>query len=132
MSAALPKLLDRKQIATELRVYDPCVYVMENDYGVKIGITICVGVRVGEISRASGTNVTLVRHWPMDRSRSKVIEAWAHHELREWRTVGEWFHVHPIEACDTVERLIRRAPRGGPVPGLTQEAIDAFLAQRVA
>lgn len=27
--------------------------------------------------------------------------------MRDTRTVGEWFHCHPFEACDAVESVLR-------------------------
>lgn len=80
------------------------VYVIECDHGVKVGITIdSVERRVAEIGRATGLTPAVVRTYKMaTRSRAWEVEQAAHWILRDSRTVGEWFHCHPFEACDAV------------------------------
>ena len=97
------------------------VYVLENDYGVKIGISHNCESRLGELSRSSGAPILFSRIFPVYRSRydkrdALIVESWAHWLLdqQRLRTYGEWFQLHPIEACDLVDRLIRHAPNDPP------------------
>jgi Meiotically up-regulated gene 113 len=99
------RLMDAAAIATD----GALVYVLDCDHAVKIGITVqAVEQRVDELARGSGlTSIQIVRTWPFSqRSAALAIERAAHYLLRETRTVGEWFHCHPLEACTVVERLI--------------------------
>ena len=107
------------------------MYVLDCDQGVKIGITIDITGRVRDLERSSGQPINVWRTFPMrSANEARVIEAWAHHELAGSRTIGEWFHSHPIEAADTIERLIKWAPPYPPLTELTRERIDAIRAAR--
>lgn len=102
-----------------LRRHQPCVYAVENDYGVKVGVTNDVINRRRELERSCGGPVRLLRSWDMPtRERAKLVEAWTHWRLREDRTVGEWFYTHPLTACAVVESVIRAGYVGFPVHGL--------------
>lgn len=86
------------------------LYVLDCDHGTKVGITIqTIEERVKDLSRGSGlVDIRVVRTWPFKtRSAAYDIEQKTHWVLRETRTVGEWFHCHPFEACDAVEQVMR-------------------------
>lgn len=90
--------------------YPGLVYVLDADHGVKVGITQqTIEQRVDDLRRSSGlVEITVTRVWPRAKwSDARMIERAAHGLLDECRTVGEWFHCHPFEACDAVERAIR-------------------------
>lgn len=89
------------------------IYVIDTDHGVKVGITsIGIEGRMADLQRGSGLlSVTVVRTWRIPGDAligARMIERAAHWLLRDTRTVGEWFHCHPFEACDAVDRCIRK------------------------
>lgn len=103
-------LIPSDAAVVRLPVRSALVYVAEADHGVKIGITIGeIEKRLTDLARASGLHPVLVRTWRL-RSRSDAwqTEQIAHWLLRDTRTVGEWFHCHPFEAVEAVERALRR------------------------
>jgi hypothetical protein len=85
------------------------LYVLDADHGTKVGITIQpIEQRVADLARGSGFHPIVVRTWEFEkRERAYQIEQITHWRLRDTRTVGEWFHCHPLEACDAVEHSIR-------------------------
>lgn len=91
------------------------VYVIETDHAVKVGITrMGTDDRLRELRRAGGfPDARLIRSWPMTYRKAREVEAAAHWRLADTRTQGEWFHCHPFEACDAVERSIRHG--GAPL-----------------
>lgn len=110
--STLPALLDCRGI---MEPYAACVYVVDMDAGVKVGITVHLPGRIRDFSRASGQPEDAIRVVAVVGCKSKAqareVERAAHWFLRETRTVGEWFHCHPIEAKNALLRAMR-----GPVP----------------
>lgn len=87
------------------------VYVLDADYGVKVGLTGSLARRLNDFERALGFPPTLVRAWPFRRrSDAWEIEQTTHVLLADSRTSGEWFQCHPFDAVAAVERA-RRMPR---------------------
>lgn len=87
----------------------PQVYVIDADQGVKVGITVDLSTRVRELERGAGQPVHVIRAYNMpSRARAWRVEQDAHWLLRDTRTVGEWFHCHPFDATEAVERAMRR------------------------
>ncbi len=85
------------------------VYVLDCDHGVKVGITRDLHGRLADLERGYGHPFELLRWWSVaSRQRAWLVEQSAHHLLADCRTTGEWFHCHPLEACDLVERVLRR------------------------
>lgn len=85
------------------------LYVLDCDHGTKVGITIqTIEQRIDDLERGSGLrDIRLVRTWDFDsHGLAYQVEHAAHWILRDTRTVGEWFHCHPIEACSVVDDLI--------------------------
>ena len=122
--------------ALELSYGEPghSVYVLDCDHGVKIGITASVAGRLRDIERGSGFRPVLFKTWRLgSRDEAGQVERGAHWLLRESRTTGEWFHCHPIEAADAVERCIRYGPPlGASLTGEEAENVRAALARRAA
>jgi hypothetical protein len=107
------------------------VYVIDTDHGVKVGITkLGIESRLSDLQRGSGLlNATVVRTWLVRGegwTGGRAIERGAHWILRESRTIGEWFHCHPLEACDAVDRCIRK----GVPPEALFGAEDAAVVRR--
>lgn len=85
------------------------LYVLDADHGTKIGITSqTIAQRVDDLTRGSGFRPAIVATWEVEPLRARMLEGCAHWLLRDSRTVGEWFHCHPLEAKAVVERLVRR------------------------
>lgn len=84
------------------------LYVLDCDHGVKIGMTNHLDARLGHFERMFGFAPHLLRAWEFEsRFRAYIIEQQVHVLLRDCRTMGEWFHCHPLEAVDAVERSVR-------------------------
>lgn len=124
VAASQPRLLDRKRIAG--------VYVIDCDQGTKIGITQDIASRLREIGRASGHTPRLFRMFEMPAKQATIVEAWAHRELDADRTVGEWFHTHPVEAADVVSRIARDCPHRRPLAPEIEEAAVTWLERNKA
>jgi hypothetical protein len=88
------------------------VYVLDCDHGVKVGITSHLDARLGHFQHMFGFAPRLLRTWDFDlRFSALTVEQDVHEDLRDCRTVGEWFHCHPLEAVEAVERSIQRWAR---------------------
>lgn len=110
------------------------LYVLDCDHGTKVGITIqTIEMRLRDLSRASGlTDIRVVKTWDFeDRSAAYNVEQQAHWLLRDTRTVGEWFHCHPLEACDAVDQVMRHGAGFGYLFKNRQDP-EAALAQSLA
>lgn len=91
------------------------LYVLDCDHGVKVGITAqTVEERLDHLRRGAGLlDIRVVRTWQFtSRARALEVERATHWLLRETRTVAEWFHCHPIEACSVIDDVIAH---GAPV-----------------
>lgn len=87
------------------------VYVIDADHGVKIGITrfADVGARARDLERSAGQSLRILRTWPFTSAREAYdVERCAHALLADDRTIGEWFHTHPLVACATIDSLVAR------------------------
>lgn len=90
------------------------VYVLDADHGVKIGVTrwATPEQRQLEIERTAGMRIPIIRAWGFGSyALACRIEKAAHAELADTRTIGEWFHCHPLEACDVIAKIIRDIDR---------------------
>ena len=85
------------------------LYVLDADHGTKVGITIqSVEQRVADLARGAGFTPRVVATWPVENAEhARRIEQLAHWLLRDTRTMGEWFHCHPVEAVAAVEKAMR-------------------------
>lgn len=108
-----------------------CVYVVETDAAVKIGITVDLDQRLRDLGKCSGQMPRLVRAFPMaSRKHARCVEAWAHQELAADREMGEWFCTHPLIAADVVGRLAATPPEHMPLHPATARAIRRWLSER--
>lgn len=87
------------------------VYLLDCDHGIKIGITAqTLQRRLDDLARGSGlTDILVTRTWTFGNWRGAYeVERTAHLLLRSDRTVGEWFHTHPLVAAGVIDRLVAR------------------------
>jgi hypothetical protein len=90
------------------------VYVIDADHGVKVGVTRWADpeVRQRSIECTAGMPMPIIRAWSFGSyALACRVEKAAHAALADTRTIGEWFHCHPLEACDAVARIIRDIQR---------------------
>lgn len=86
------------------------IYVLDADHGTKLGVTEqTIEQRVADLTRGAGFEATVVATFTVPQAEARRVERVAHWLLDDARTVGEWFHCHPLEAVDAV----RKAMRGG-------------------
>lgn len=93
------------------------VYVIDCDHGTKIGITNYPTVerRKADLERGYGQEFRVIKTWPFkSRSSAYEVEQAAHRLLAGDRTIGEWFHTHPLEACALIDGLVAH---GIPIAG---------------
>lgn len=111
MTATLLERIDERRIVavTPIEAAEAWIYVIECDHGVKIGLTKSDPIfRFSDLERAIGTKPTVIRVFPVPtRSEAYQVEQAAHWHFATVRTLGEWFHCHPIEAADTVQRFLK-------------------------
>ncbi len=105
------------------------IYVVCAPHGLrKIGISLSPEGRVRELERAGGHRLELeyqltpLRRRPESQGeRARVVEAWTHFYLSEYRVIGEWFEVELERAVQTIARVIDEHPRS--LPSLLQKIL---------
>jgi hypothetical protein len=78
----------------------------ENLEMVKIGKTVNLLRRLSEIQTSSPFLMVLHASYPIDYVRLHRIEAGVHEKMNNHKVRGEWFNIHPREACKLVSDYI--------------------------
>jgi Meiotically up-regulated gene 113 len=105
------------------------IYVISSANGlVKIGLSTAPDMRVRELQRANGYELSLVQSWPVPKGQNRRVERCAHAKLAIVRGFGEWFNCSVEEAIGAVEYALARpvSPKKKPLmrtPGSRDEMI---------
>ena len=82
------------------------LYVLDCDHGVKVGITWDIDDRLKGMQSAFGFRPALLATFDVDPRYALLLEKICHWKLARFKTYGEWYHCHPLEALQTVRDVV--------------------------
>ncbi|NRA37107.1 MAG: GIY-YIG nuclease family protein [Planctomycetes bacterium] len=81
------------------------VYVLKSGSSIKVGISVTVKKRIGQLQTGSAQKIKYVRgYWFDDRDKASAVESAVHKTLKSKRLKGEWFAVDGKTACAAIEK----------------------------
>lgn len=89
------------------KIKEQLIYVIKNDETnrIKIGISDNAISRLRALEHASGCKLKML-YFSITLKNARDVEQLIHHELREFRHLGEWFNIDDEEAISTTAKFI--------------------------